>query len=215
MKRIGRLHILTDTVLQKRFSHIELTELAVAGGADTIQFRQKSGPVREMVAIVQNMKSLCAQRGVACIVNDRIDIAMAAGADGVHLGQHDFPIPAARALLGEDRVIGGSASTVEEAQRCLSDGADYIGFGPVFATTSKDDAGPVSGIETLKEVVQSIPLPIIAIGGIHFDNVDEVMGAGVHGIAVLSAVCCQNDPMKASRRLWKAIDAGRMEVRDV
>lgn len=205
MKRIGRLHILTDIVLQSRFSHIELAELAIAGGADTIQFRQKSGSTGGMLDVVQEIKSLCANSTVKCIVNDRVDIALAAKSDGVHLGQEDFPIPLARNLLGEEAIIGGSASTIEEAQKCLSDGADYIGFGPVFPTTSKGDAGPVSGIEILNKVVETIPLPIIAIGGVDSKNVGEVIHAGAHGIAVISAVCCQEDPKKATQKLFKAI----------
>jgi thiamine-phosphate pyrophosphorylase len=205
MKRIGRLHILTDIVLQSRFSHIDVAELAIAGGADTIQFRQKSGSARAMIDVVQKIKSLCTNGSVTCIVNDRVDIALAAKSDGVHLGQEDFPIPLAKNLLGKGAIIGGSASTIEEAQKCFSDGADYIGFGPVFPTTSKEDANPVSGIEMLKKVVSTIPLPIIAIGGVDSKNARDVIDAGAHGIAVISAVCCQQDPKKATQMLFKAI----------
>jgi thiamine-phosphate pyrophosphorylase len=201
MKQIGQLHVLTDIVLQTRFSHTQLTQLAIKGGADTIQFRQKSGSTREMIKLASEMKTLCADNEVAFIVNDRVDIAIAAEADGVHLGQDDFPIPLARRLLGEDVIIGGSAATMEEAQACFSEGADYVGFGPVYPTTSKEDAGPVSGGELLKKVVQSISLPIIAIGGVSVENVHEVMKAGAHGIAVISAVCCQEDPEQATRAL--------------
>ena len=127
MKHIGKLHILTDTVLQSRFSHMEITRLAIAGGADTIQYRQKSGSTREMIEIARNMKRLCSETGVTFIVNDRLDVAIAAEADGVHLGQDDFPIPMARELLGEGRIIGGSAAALDEARKCLSEGADYVG----------------------------------------------------------------------------------------
>ena len=205
MGQIGKLHILTDIVLQTRFSHLELSRMAINGGADTIQFRQKSGSTREMIEVAREMKKLCSDNGVAFIVNDRVDIAIAAEADGVHLGQDDFPIPLARRLLGEDVIIGGSAATMEEAQTCLSEGADYVGFGPVYPTTSKEDAGPVSGAELLNKVVQSISLPIIAIGGVSVENVHEVMKAGAHGIAVISAVCCQEDPEQATRELDQAL----------
>ncbi|MCD4718214.1 MAG: thiamine phosphate synthase [Desulfobacterales bacterium] len=205
MKQVGRLHLLTDTVLQARFSHVELTELAIAGGADTIQFRQKSGSTREMIEVARKMKKLCEESDVKFIVNDRIDVAIAAAADGVHLGQDDFPIPLARKLLGEGRIIGGSAATIAEARKCLSEGADYVGFGPVYPTTSKDDAGPVSGIDILKQVVEAIPLPIIAIGGVSAENTPEVIRAGAHGIAVISAVCCQEDPERATRELYRAL----------
>ena len=209
MKQIGKLHILTDVVLQTRFSHTELTKLAIRGGADTMQFRQKSGSTREMIECATQMRQLCADHEVVFIVNDRVDVAIASRADGVHLGQDDFPIPLARKLLGEGRIIGGSAATMEEARKCLSDGADYVGFGPVYPTRSKDDAGPVSGISILKEVVEAISLPIIAIGGVSAENVPEVMQAGAHGIAVISAVCCQEDPEEATRALYQALYHGR------
>ena len=210
MKQIGKLHILTDTVLQSRFSHMEITRLAIAGGADTIQYRQKSGSTREMIEIARNMKRLCSEAGVTFIVNDRLDVAIAAEADGVHLGQDDFPIPMARDLLGEGRIIGGSAATLDEARKCLSEGADYVGFGPVYPTSSKDDAGPVSGIDILKQVVEVIPLPIIAIGGVSAENIPDVMRAGAHGIAVISAVCCQDDPEEATRALYQALNKGTL-----
>ena len=199
------MHILTDTVQQTRFSHVELAEMAFAGGADTIQLRQKEGSTRELIETARDMKKRCAEAGVTLIVNDRLDVALASASDGVHLGQDDFPIPLARDILGPDRIIGGSAATLEEAEKCVADGADYIGFGPVFPTDSKDDAGPVSGIEVLAEVVRRYPLPIIAIGGISIKNAAEVIRAGAHGIAVISAVCCQDDPAQATRALFQAL----------
>ncbi len=204
-KKIGRLHVLTDTVLQSRFSHLELVTLAIKGGADTIQFRQKSGATREMIDTALRIKQLCADARVMFMVNDRIDVAIAADADGVHLGQDDFPIPRARKVLGENRIIGGSAATLEEAERCLRENADYIGFGPVYPTDSKTDAGPVSGTDLLKRVVETIPLPIIAIGGVSVENTPDVIHAGAHGIAVISAVCCQKNPAHATRALRRAL----------
>jgi thiamine-phosphate pyrophosphorylase len=211
MKRIGRFHVLTDTVLQTCLSHVELAGLAIAGGADTIQFREKSGSTKQMIRIATNMQALCRAAGVVFIVNDRVDVAIASGADGVHLGQDDFNIPLARKLLGDRAIIGGSASTMEEARACLLEGADYIGFGPVFPTGSKADAGPVSGLEVLRQVVEAISIPIVAIGGITTDNAPLVMQAGAHGIAVISAVCCQTDPTGAARSLRCALEG---EARD-
>jgi len=205
MKQIGQLHVLTDTVLQSRFSHLELARMAIKGGADTIQFRQKVGATQEMIEIVRQLKQLCMDSGVTLVVNDRIDVAIAAEADGVHLGQEDFPIPLARKLLGESRIIGGSAATLEEAQKCLAEGADYIGFGPVYPTKSKEDADPVTGINLLKQAVATISLPIIAIGGISVENMPEVIRAGAQGIAVISAVCCQEDPEQSTRALRQAL----------
>jgi thiamine-phosphate pyrophosphorylase len=205
MKKIGRLHVLTDTALQSRFSHLELAKMAIRGGADTIQFRQKVGATREMIEIVRQLKQLCMDSGVTLIVNDRVDVAIAAEADGIHLGQDDFPIPLARKLLGESRIIGGSAAILKEAQKRLAEGADYIGFGPVYPTTSKADADPVTGIKLLEQVVEAIPLPIIAIGGISVENTPEVMRAGARGIAVISAVCCQEEPEQATRELHQVL----------
>jgi thiamine-phosphate pyrophosphorylase len=207
MKKIGRLHILTDKVVQTRFSHVELARLALAGGADTIQLREKRGTTRKLIDASREMKGVCSEAGVPFIVNDRLDVAIASEADGVHLGQEDFPIPLARKLLGEDRLIGGSAGNLEEAGKCLSEGADYVGFGPVYPTGSKEDAGPAGGIDLLKEVVKAIPLPVIAIGGITHQNAAEVIRAGAYGIAVISAVCCREEPEKATRGLLELIYA--------
>jgi len=209
MARIGRLHLLTDVALQSRFSHEELAQLGIAGGADTIQLREKGGSTRRMIEAAKRMVAVCREAGVPLIVNDRIDVALAADADGVHLGQSDFPIPLARELLGKDKLIGGSAATLEEARICLAEGADYVGFGPVYLTGSKGDAGPVSGPAVLKQVVETIPLPIIAIGGITAENVREVMKAGAYGVAVISAVCCQIDPEGATKALREALDRNR------
>jgi thiamine-phosphate pyrophosphorylase len=206
---IGRLHVLTDVVLQSWFSHEDLTRLGIAGGADTIQLREKGGSTRRMIEVAKRMAAVCRQAGVPLIVNDRIDVAVAANADGVHLGQSDFPIPLARELLGQDKLIGGSAATLDEARICVAEGADYVGFGPVYVTGSKADAGPVSGPRVLKQVVETIPLPVIAIGGITAENIPEVMQAGAHGIAVISAVCCQIDPEGATRALRKALERSK------
>ncbi len=205
MKRIGRLHVLTDTTLQDRFSHLELARLAVQGGADLIQFRQKSGSTRSLVETARDMKAICEAAGAVFVVNDRIDVAMASDADGVHLGQDDFPIAVARDLLGPDRIVGGSASNLEEAVACVRDGADYVGFGPVFPTASKADAGPAGGLETLRSIADAVHAPVIAIGGIDEENAARVMDAGAHGIAVISAVCCRPDPGGAAAGLCRLV----------
>ena len=214
VQKIGRLHVLTDTALQSRFSHVELAEMAIAGGADAIQFRQKEGSTRELIETAAQMMRACKERGVTFIVNDRIDVAMAVQAHGVHLGQNDFPIPLARRLLGEKSIIGGSAATIEEARKCVADGADYVGFGPVFPTGSKADAGPVSGLDALRRIVEAIPIPVIAIGGIGPANTPGIMETGAHGIAVISIVCCQEDPDRAARDLSRVLHASIPGGRD-
>jgi thiamine-phosphate pyrophosphorylase len=204
-KTIGRVHVLTDTVLQSRFSHLEIARHAAAGGADVIQYRQKLGSTREMIETCRDLKRLCAEMGMTFIVNDRLDVALASEADGVHLGQDDFPIPLAREILGEGRIIGGSASTRDEVLRCVEQGADYIGFGPIYPTSSKDDAAPVRGLNLLRDVTSACPIPVIAIGGIAPENAAEILEAGGRGIAVISAVCCREDPEGATRNLVEAV----------
>ncbi len=201
MKKIGRFHVLTDAVLQTRYSHVELAQMAISGGADTIQFRQKNGTTKEMIETAGRMRELCGRAKAIFIVNDRVDVAIASGANGVHLGQDDFPISLARKMLGGDAIIGGSAGSLEEARRCLEEGADYIGVGPVYPTASKADAGPAGGLKLLEEIVKSVPLPVIAIGGITRENSPLVMRAGAFGIAVISAVVCQEDPARAAKSL--------------
>lgn len=196
-KDTGKLHVLTDTVLQDRFSHVELAQMAIEGGASVIQLRQKNGTTREMILMASQIKQLCAERNVLFIVNDRIDVAMASEADGVHLGQDDFPLSLARKLLGDDKIIGGSAGNLDEAMICLTGGADYVGVGPVYTTSSKMDAGPAGGLDLLRNIVEKIPLPVIAIGGVDETNAADVMRAGAQGVAVISSVCCKTDP-KAS-----------------
>ena len=206
MKKIGRFHVLTETLLQKRFSHVELTSMALAGGADTIQFRSKSGSTREMIESAAQMKKLCQEAGVPLIINDRVDIAMAVGADGVHLGQDDFPIPLARKMLGPEAIIGGSAGDMDEALKCLSEGVDYIGVGPVYYTSSKADAGPATGVENIRIIAEKAPVPVIAIGGITADCISELLGAGAYGAAVISAVCLDDDPEEAAAGFRSALD---------
>lgn len=203
---VGRLHVLTDTMLQTRFSHVELARLAIRGGADVIQFRHKDSATNQMIDTARQLKAVCAGMGAELIINDRIDVAMAIDADGVHLGQGDFPINQARRMLGPGKIIGGSADSLAEALQCQADGADYVGFGPVFPTTSKDDAGPVTGLEVLAQVCLALRIPVVAIGGVGPANVARVLRAGARGVAVIGAVCCQQDPEAATIGLLRAMD---------
>lgn len=209
MKDIDRLHVLTDTELQQRYSHEELARLAIAGGAGVIQFRQKQGSTRQMIETARHMLAICRRHKAKLIINDRLDVALAAEADGVHLGQDDFPLAQARELLGPGKIIGGSASSVEEAALCRAGGVDYIGLGPVYPTTSKADAGPAGGLDLLRRVSREFGLPVIAIGGVNAARAAEVMGAGAHGMAVISAVCCRADPQAAAAELLRAMLAHR------
>ncbi len=209
MKPIGKLHVLTDTVLQNRFSHLDLARLAIAGGADTIQYRQKTGTAREMIATATSLRALCEKAGIPLIVNDRVDIAIASSAHGVHLGQDDFPVRLARQLLGPEPIIGVSTGSLEEAQQGIAEGANYVGFGPIYPTGSKSDAGEAQGLENLTHLAHTLNAPVIAIGGIGETNAADVIRAGAHGIAVISAICCKENPEAAARGLLDRIRSAK------
>ena len=208
MKPIGRLHVLTDSLLQRRFTHLELARFALEGGAEMIQYRRKDAAARVMIEEAAAIRLLCRRPGIPLIVDDRVDVALAADADGVHLGDQDLPIPLARDLLGPHRIIGGSADNAAEARDRERDGADYTGIGPVFATSSKSDTGPILGLDGLARAVRATERPLIAIGGITRENLPSVLATGVHGVAVLSEVCLADDPAAVVAALRRLIDAG-------
>ena len=209
MKNIGVLHVITDTTLQSRFTHLELAELAIQGGADTVQFRQKQGTTRELVAIVQAMQALCEQHKVPLIVNDRADIALAVGTIGVHFGQDDMPVSIGRRILPAKTIIGASARTEEKILEAITEGADYIGFGPVYGTTSKPDAEMAKGLERLHRMCDVAACPVIAIGGIGIETAGDVIRTGAHGIAVISAVCAHPEPHIATQALLNEIQGAK------
>ena len=205
MKNIGVLHVITDTALQSRFTHAELAELASEGGADTVQFRQKHGTTRELIAMAQDMQTICVQHKVPLIVNDRADIALAVGATGTHFGQDDMPVSIGRQILSTKAIIGASARTEDKILEAISEGADYIGFGPIYGTTSKSDAEMPKGLERLRRMCDIAACPVIAIGGISVQTAGDVIRAGAHGIAVISAVCAHPEPTVATQALLNEI----------
>jgi thiamine-phosphate pyrophosphorylase len=205
--RIGRLHVITDYSLQRRWSHVEIARQAAAGGADVVQFREKM-PVSTL-QLVRTARELlrAVQAPVQVVVDDRADVAVVADADGVHVGRHDLSPGSARAIVGAGRLVGGTANGVDEARRCFAEPLDYIGVGPVFGTTCKKNPAPRLGLEFLAQIARESPLPVIAIGGIGPEHVPVVMECGVHGIAVLSGVVCAADPMHAVERYRKAMES--------
>ena len=209
MKNIGVLHVITDTTLQSRFTHVELAELAIQGGADTVQFRQKQGTTRELITIAQAMRTVCEQHKVPLIVNDRADIALAVGATGAHFGQDDMPVSIGRQILPAETIIGASARTEEKILAAITEGADYIGFGPIYGTTSKPDAEMAKGLERLRRMCDIAACPVIAIGGIGIETAGDVIQAGAHGIAVISAVCAHREPEVATQVLLNEIHGAK------
>ena len=201
MKHVGRLHVITDEDLQDQFTHAELAAAAAAGGANVIQYREKR-PIstREMIRVAGLMSLACQDLGASLLIDDRVDVAAAVGATAVHLGREDLPPEVARQILGPDAIIGGTANSVEEAVKVAMQPVDYLGVGPVFGTTSKGNrAAPMLGLERFAEICAAVDKPVIGIGCITVDRVADVLAAGAYGVAVLSAVVCQDDPQESCR----------------
>ena len=207
MIRDWRVYVLTDSRAARGRSHVEIAEAAIRGGATAVQLRMKEEPARRIVEAARQIAPLCRAAGVTFIVNDRADVAMIAGADGVHVGQDDLPAAAARALAGGDAVIGVSAATVDEAVAAERAGADYLGVGAVFATATKADAGAPIGLARLREIRRGVRLPVVGIGGITADNAAAVIRAGAAGVAVITAVTLADDMAAAVRRIRSEVDA--------
>ncbi len=205
---LGRLHVITDEVLQTRYSHAEIAAMAARGGADAVQYREKrSRLTRELVADATAVVAACVANGAQCIVDDRADVTAAAGAQGLHLGKDDLAPVVARRLLGPDILIGGTANSLAEAREVWQRPIDYLGVGPVYGTQSKANPAPVLGIEQLRAIAQECPVPVIAIGSITAARVAEVLDTGAHGVAVISAITCAADPEAAAREFAEAIAA--------
>ena len=201
------LYVITDRRWGR--SHLEVARAAIEGGATAIQLRDKEATTRELIEAGLALRDLTREREVAFIINDRVDVALAVDADGVHVGQDDMPATLARKLVGPDKIVGVSASTIEEALQAEADGADYISASPVFATPTKPDAAPPTGLEGLRAIVEAVRIPVVAIGGINESNVEEVIRAGAAGVAVISAVVGAPDIAAAARRLRQRIEKTR------
>ena len=206
MKKIDwKLYFIADFESAKGKDLVWIVEEAVKGGATVVQLRAKSISTREFLDISMKIHSFLKKKRVPLIINDRIDIALALDADGVHLGQKDMPLQIARKILGKEKIIGISVNNIEEAMEAENNGADYLGVGPVFPTTTKPDIRAPLGIEGLRKIREKIKIPIIAIGGINKSNVHEVYSTGVDGIAVVSAIILSPDPCQAAEKLIEEI----------
>jgi len=191
---LDHLHlcVITDPSLAGR-DHTAIAAAALAGGADMIQLRDKRGDLRALLPQARAIQALCRAHGAIFIVNDRLDLALATGADGVHVGQDDLPAGAARRLLGPDKILGVSAHDREQAEAARAAGADYIGFGPMFPTGTKDTGYTPRGLGSLREVRAAVRLPILAIGGITLETAADVIAAGATAPAVISAIVTAPD----------------------
>jgi thiamine-phosphate pyrophosphorylase len=197
-----RLYVITDEQVGRGRSHLQIAEAAIRGGADVLQLRDKESSGGRLFRVALQLRKLTREAKVPLIVNDRLDIALAVDADGVHLGQADLPASVARNIMGSGRILGVSAETVAEAVAAEKDGADYLGVGPVFdARGTKPDAGEPRGLELIASVRRRCRLPIVAIGGIDADNARKVLEAGADAAAVISAIAAADDIEEAARRM--------------
>ena len=207
------LYLVTDRRLSLGRSTVEVVAAAVSGGVTCVQLREKHCSTREFLEEARRVRELLVGTGVPLIINDRLDVALAVAADGVHLGQNDMHLSDARRLVGERLVIGISAESVADAIRAEAEGADYIGVSPVFTTPTKMDTAPPLGLEGLREIRRAVRLPLVAIGSIRHDNAAEVLRAGADGLAVVSAIVSAPCPRTAAAALRQQIAFTREEER--
>ncbi len=181
-------------------------EEAIKGGVTIVQIREKTADTLDFYKLALKVKEITTQYNVPLIINDRIDIALAVDADGIHVGQTDMPCDVTRRLVGPDKIVGVSASTIKEAKKAEKDGADYIGTGAIFPTVTKDDAKKVTKKE-LKEIVDSINIPVVAIGGITIENAPELIDTGIRGLSVVSEIMSSDNPKLSSQKLLNIINS--------
>lgn len=197
-----RLYVITDERVGRGRSHLQIAEGAIRGGADAIQLRDKEASGGRLFGVALGLRRLTREAKIPFIVNDRLDVALAVDADGVHVGQDDLPASVARRILGPGKILGVSAETVEEALAAQKDGADYLGVGPVFeARGTKADAGAPLGLELIARIRKGCSLPIVAIGGINAENARSVREAGADAVAVISAIASADDIARAASHL--------------
>jgi len=202
------LYVILDRAAARGRSLEEILDGTIAGGCRTVQLREKEWPSGRLLPLAARLRARCHEAGTTFIVNDRVDLALALEADGVHLGQDDLPAPVARPLLRRGMILGVSTHSVEQARAAAAAGADYVAVGSMFPTATKPDFQLV-GPALIRAVRGEIRVPLIGIGGITAENVGDVIRAGADGVAVISAVCGAADPLLATRRLCEAIRTAR------
>ncbi len=203
-----RLYLVTDSSMVGERDVADVVEQAVIGGVTVVQLREKTLGTYPFIELARRVKARLEPYGVPLIINDRIDVALAAQADGVHVGQSDVSCLEARDMLGADALVGLSVETLEQARAAEAWEVDYYGVSPIFSTPTKEDTGAPWGVEGLRTLRRETGRVLVAIGGLKAGNAGEVMGAGADGIAVVSAICAADDPAEAARELRRAIHAG-------
>jgi len=200
------LYLVTDRGLSKGRSHEYIVEEAVKGGVSLVQLREKDISSKEFYQLALSLKKCLSNFNIPLIINDRLDIALAVDADGLHIGQSDLPYNIARKLMGEDKIIGLSVETIEQAHEANELDVDYIGLSPVFSTLTKSDINTPLGLDGVKEIVGFTKHKTVAIGGINVENAGDILRSGANGVAVVSAIVSHENPQQASRELRTIID---------
>jgi thiamine-phosphate pyrophosphorylase len=203
------LYLVTDRGLSRERSTLEIVTAAVNGGATVVQLREKHFSTRDFTEQALAIKDFLKDRGVPLIINDRVDVAQAIEADGVHLGQTDMPLEVAKKILGDSMIIGISAESLPDAIAAEQGGADYLGVSPIYATPTKTDTAPPLGLERLRKIRKAVRLPLVGIGGLNPDNAAEVIRNGADGVAVVSAIVAADDPKAAAVALKQIIIEAR------
>jgi thiamine-phosphate pyrophosphorylase len=199
------LYLVTDRGLARGRSTLEIVSAAVHGGATVVQLREKDCSTRDFIEQGLAIKDFLKDHGVPLIINDRVDVAQAVKANGVHLGQTDMPLEMAKGILGDTMIIGISAESIQDAIEAEKGGADYLGVSPIYATPTKTDTASPLGLEGLQEIRKAVRLPLVGIGGLSRDNAAAVIRSGADGVAVVSAIVAADDPETAAGDLKKII----------
>ena len=210
MKRFDlSLYVITDAALSRGRPNRTVIDAALRGGATMVQYRAKNATTRTLIQEALELRELCRAHRIPLIVNDRVDVALAIDADGVHVGQEDMPAALARQLIGKRKILGVSVANGVEARTAIAGGADYLGVGAIFSTSTKADAGKPIGLVGLAKVARASPVPVVGIAGINAANAASVIRAGAAGIAVVSAVVSAADPQAAARELGAIVRAAK------
>jgi len=203
------LYLVTDRGLARGRSTLDIVTAAVSGGVTCVQLREKDCSTLEFIEQALAIKNFLKAREVPLIINDRLDVALAVAADGVHLGQSDMPLEMARKIAGRSMLIGISAESVQDAVESEKGGADYLGVSPIYATPTKSDTAPPLGIKGLREIRKAVKLPLVGIGGLTRENSADVIRNGADGVAVVSAIVAADDPEAAAKALKHVIEEAR------
>ena len=206
------LYVIIDRRMIKGKSSIRVTREAITGGATAIQLREKEMESRDLCHLASSLKKVAKKKKALFIINDRIDIAQAVDADGVHLGQDDLSIKIARKVLGRNKIIGATVRNLSQALKAQGEGADYVSLGPIFSTKTKKDLPPPRGLKVITQIKEKIKIPLIAIGGINRHNVAKVMRAGADGVAVVSVVVGARNVQKATQELLRRIKKAKQSI---